>query len=64
MGFGGSPRVPRPKPPPGRSAAEVQEAELLERRRRALARGRASTILTQFGAPLTGTVSKKTLLGE
>jgi len=53
-----------PPPPPSRSDAEVQNAAARERRRRLLAGGRASTILTgPQGAPGTGTVARKQLLG-
>lgn len=58
------PSVPKPPRPPTRTTAEVQSAERDERRRRAAAVGRTRTILTEPGGALTGTISRKTLLGE
>ncbi len=59
-----APSVPRPPKPPTRTTQDVQRAEELERRRRSLAAGRASTILTQRLGRTTGAISRKTLLGE
>lgn len=48
-GMFSSPKLPTPQPPPpppGKSDEEVRSAELEDRRRRAAAKGRQSTILT------------------
>ena len=64
--FGGGPRVSRPPRPPERSDAEIQQAASEERRRRAAAVGRRATILTspRGVTGTTGTIKRKTLLGE
>lgn len=54
-----------PPPPPTKSDAEVRSEALLDRQRRASAKGRQSTILTSgTGAEDSGAAQKKTLLGE
>ncbi len=64
--FGGGPSVSRPPRPPERSDVEIQQAAAEERRRRAGATGRRATILTspRGVTGTTGTIKRKTLLGE
>ena len=68
-GFFSPPKPPAPPPPPPpmpeKSDAEVRSAELDERKRRAAAKGRQSTILTGgLGQSEEGVAGgKKTLLG-
>ena len=66
--FGGGPSMPAPvapPPPPSKSDAEVRGEALLDRQRRAAAKGRQSTILTgATGGEDTGASQKKALLGE
>lgn len=63
--FGGStPKPPKPPPPPSPSAAEIGQADMDERRRRALAGGRGSTILTgNLGGLPPAPTSRPTLGG-
>ena len=64
----GAPDTPDVEPlptPPSRSDAEVQAAALDERKRRGMAQGRSSTILTSGqGVKDEVTTKSKTLLGE
>lgn len=54
-----------PAPAPSKSDAEVRNEALLDRQRRASAKGRQSTILTgAAGAEDAGASQKKALLGE
>lgn len=67
--FGGAPSMPAPvaapAPAPAKSDAEVRSEALLDRQRRASAKGRQSTILTSgTGAEDSGATNKKALLGE
>jgi hypothetical protein len=66
--FGGGPSMPAPLPPaapPARSDAEIRNEALLDRQRRAAAKGRQSTILTGgTGVEDAGAAQKKTMLGE
>jgi hypothetical protein len=66
--FGGGPSMPAPvapPPPPAKSDAEVRSEALLDRQRRAAAKGRQSTILTGgTGVEDAGAAQKKTMLGE
>jgi hypothetical protein len=58
------PAPPPPPPPPSQSNAEVQDAALSARRRKALASGRSANILTGGqGVLSTDTTSSSTLLG-
>lgn len=67
-GLFSSPSAPTPPPPPEppeKSDAEVQEAALQERLRRARQRGRAANILTgNQGVTGDAPAVQKTLLGE
>ena len=63
MSFGGGAPAAIPAPPT-RSDAEVQEAALQERRRRANARGRASSILTSGQGVESAPTAKVRLLGN
>ena len=66
-GFISGPKAPAPPPPPPpmpeKSDQEVRDEELKERRRRAAAKGRQSTILTGAQGVQDGVGGKKTLLG-
>ena len=66
--FGGSSPAPAPippPPPPTRSDAEVQQAGLDARRRRASAQGRSSIIRTSGqGLTESGQIATKVLLGQ
>lgn len=74
-GIFSAPKAPPPPPPPPpaptKSDAEVRDAEQAERRRRAAAQGRQSTILTMGLNPAAnqqaaegGQMGGKTLLGQ
>lgn len=67
LGIGGdsTPKVQPNPAPPSRSDAEIQEAALLERRRRAAAFGRQDTIKTGGQGVTDGVKTNvKVLLGE
>ena len=61
-----TPNLPPPPPPPDINSGDVQAAAEAERKRRALAAGRASTILTsgQGVVDNSGYGAGKTLFGE
>lgn len=60
-----SPSVGSAPKTPSRSDADIQAAALAERKRRAAATGRSSTILSgPLGAPDSQNIQRKTLLGE
>jgi len=63
LGGGGSkPAPPPPPPPPAPVREDTSAAEAEQRRMRNLARGRASTILSE-NENIAGTTAKKKLLG-
>ena len=64
FGGGGSPQIMQQPEPPTRSDADVRSAALAERKRRAMATGRAETIKTSpQGVTEQAQIVSKTLLG-